>query len=59
MVEGWKGETKTAGLAVMGVAAVGAAIHGIFARANKVDEHEEKEAEKLVSSGGSDDGGAV
>jgi hypothetical protein len=37
---------------------VGAAIHGIFARANRVDEHEEKAAERLVGSG-PDDRGAV
>jgi hypothetical protein len=38
---------------------LGAAIHGIFARANKVDEHEEKAAERLVTSNRSDDKGAV
>lgn len=59
VVEGWKGVTKTAGLAVMGVAAVGAAIHGIFARANKVDEHEEQAAERLVQSGDPTDKGNV
>ena len=59
VVEGWKGVTKTAGLAVMGIAAVGAAIHGIFARANTVDEHEEKAAERLVQSGDPSDRGNV
>ena len=50
VVEGWKGVTKTAGLALMGVTALGAALHGIFARANRVDEHEEQEAARLVRS---------
>lgn len=59
VVEGWKGVTKTAGLAVMGIAAVGAALHGIFARANTVDEHEEKAAERLVQSGDPSDRGNV
>ncbi|WP_295047066.1 formate dehydrogenase subunit beta [uncultured Paracoccus sp.] len=57
VVEGWKGVTKTAGLAVMGVAAVGAAIHGIFARANTVDAHEEQEAERLVQADAPKNGG--
>ncbi|SNR58371.1 formate dehydrogenase subunit beta [Paracoccus sediminis] len=59
VVEGWKGVTKTAGLAVMGVAAVGAALHGIFSRGNRVDEQEEEAAERLVKADSRDQGGTV
>lgn len=48
IVEGWKGVTKTAGMAVMGIAAAGAALAGFFMRPNRVDEHDEVEAEELV-----------
>lgn len=50
IVEGWKGVTKTAGLAVMGLAAIGATLHGLFARANKVEPEDEIEAERLVET---------
>ena len=48
VVEGWKGPAKTAGLAAMGLAAVGAVLHGMFARPNTVSPREEVEAEHLV-----------
>ncbi|MAN55913.1 MAG: formate dehydrogenase subunit beta [Paracoccus sp. (in: a-proteobacteria)] len=47
IVEGWKGVTKTAGMAVMGVAAAGAVLMGLFSR-NKVEPEEEIAAERLV-----------
>ena len=47
IVEGWKGVTKTAGMAAMGVAAAGAVLMGLFTR-NKVDPEEEEAAERLV-----------
>ena len=56
VVEGWKGVTKTAGLAVMGVAALGAALHGVFSRGNRVDDHEEAAAERLVKADHPDSG---
>ena len=43
-----KGPAKTAGLAAMGLAAVGAVLHGMFARPNTVSPREEVEAEHLV-----------
>ncbi|MCB5364021.1 formate dehydrogenase subunit beta [Pusillimonas sp. CC-YST705] len=48
VVQGWKGEAKTIGLAAMGIAAAGAVLHGVIARANKVTEHDEVEAKRLV-----------
>ncbi|MBU2957803.1 formate dehydrogenase subunit beta [Paracoccus sp. 1_MG-2023] len=59
VVEGWKGVTKTAGLAVMGIAAAGAALHGLFARPNEVEEHDEVEADRLVDGRDPQDGGQV
>ena len=50
LVEGWKGVTKSAGLAVMGLAAVGAALHGIFSRGNRVNAEEEEAAQALVEN---------
>ncbi|MBL9059423.1 MAG: formate dehydrogenase subunit beta, partial [Mangrovicoccus sp.] len=50
VVEGWKGPAKTAGLAAMGIAAVGAVLHGMFARPNTVSPREEIEAERLVQT---------
>ncbi|MCT4333826.1 formate dehydrogenase subunit beta [Paracoccus sp. YLB-12] len=47
IVEGWKGVTKTAGMAAMGVAAAGAVLMGLFTR-NKVEPEEEEAAERLV-----------
>lgn len=47
IVEGWKGVTKTAGMAAMGVAAAGAVLMGLFTR-NKVAPEEEEAAERLV-----------
>ena len=47
-VEAWKGPAKTVGLAAAGVAIAGAALHGLFARANKVSAEEEREAQELV-----------
>ena len=48
VVRGWKGVTKTIGLAIIGAAAVGSILHGLFARANRVSAEEEREAEHLV-----------
>ena len=55
IVEGWKGVTKTAGLAVIGLAAIGATLHGLFARGNEVEEHDEQAADTLVKGRLSDD----
>ena len=59
VVEGWKGVTKTAGLAVMGIAAVGATLHGLFARANEVEPEDEVAADRLVDGREPHDGGAA
>ena len=50
VVQGWKGVTKTAGLAVIGLAAVGSILHGLFARANEVEPEDERAAEHLVDA---------
>ncbi len=50
VVEGWKGAAKTVGLAAAGMAAVGAVLHGIFARPNEVSEHDDEEAQTLVET---------
>ncbi|MFS4436641.1 formate dehydrogenase subunit beta [Paracoccaceae bacterium GXU_MW_L88] len=50
IVEGWKGVTKTAGIAAMGIAAVGAFAMGVFSRGLRVDQHDEEQAERLVES---------
>ncbi|WP_353171477.1 formate dehydrogenase subunit beta [Paracandidimonas soli] len=55
VVEGWKGGAKDVGLAVAGLAVTGAVLHGIFARANRVTEHEEQEARALVDATGRTD----
>ena len=54
VVEGWKGATKTAGLAAIGLAAAGALLHGLFARGNEASPEDEAAAERLV--GGADPG---
>lgn len=48
VVEGWKGVTKTLGLAAIGLAAVGSVLHGLLGRANTVSAEDEHEAEELV-----------
>lgn len=48
VVQTWKGATKYAGLAVMGLAAAGTILHGLFAKANRVSKHEEQEAQEAV-----------
>lgn len=50
VVEGWKGPAKTVGLAAVGLAAAGAILHGLFARANKVTVTDEAEAAHLVQA---------
>ena len=59
VVEGWKGVTKTAGLAAIGLAAVGATLHGLFARGNEVEEHDVQSADALVKGEDPDHGGHV
>ena len=49
VVQGWKGVTKTAGLAAIGLAAVGSVLHGLFARPNEVEAHDEAEAKRVVN----------
>ena len=48
VVQAWKGVTKTTGLAVMGFAVAAAAVHGLFARANRVSAEDEKNAEQFL-----------
>ncbi|MDX7951516.1 formate dehydrogenase subunit beta [Lichenihabitans sp. Uapishka_5] len=48
VVETWKGMTKYAGLAVMGLAAAGSFLHGILGRANRVTRADEENAERIV-----------
>ncbi|WP_416798140.1 formate dehydrogenase subunit beta [Ciceribacter azotifigens] len=48
IVHAWKGVTKYTGLAVMGLVAAGAILHGAFGRANRVTREDEASAEKLV-----------
>jgi formate dehydrogenase iron-sulfur subunit len=58
-VQAWKGPGKTVGLVAAGVAIAGAALHGFFARANKVSAHDEAAAQALVdgtSKGAGHDG---
>ena len=50
VVETWKGVTKYVGLAAMGAMAIGATLHGLFARANEVSAEEEEKAEELVEA---------
>ena len=48
VVQGWKGPTKTVGMAAIGLAAVGAVLHSIFTKPNLVTEHDQVEAEEMV-----------
>jgi formate dehydrogenase iron-sulfur subunit len=48
VVETWKGVTKYVGLAAMGAMAIGATLHGFFARPNEVTREDEAEAQELV-----------
>jgi formate dehydrogenase iron-sulfur subunit len=48
IVVAWKGVTKSAGLAVMGLAAAGAVLHGLFARANRVSAEDRANAQQLL-----------
>ncbi|MCW5582247.1 MAG: 4Fe-4S binding protein, partial [Luteimonas sp.] len=56
-VQAWKGPGKTVGVVAAGAAIAGAALHGLFARANRVSEEEEREAQELVDGGHDDTGG--
>ena len=48
IVEAWKGVTKYAGFAVMGLAAAFGLVHHFVAGPNKVTEHDEEEAARLT-----------
>ncbi|PZO67456.1 MAG: formate dehydrogenase subunit beta [Paracoccus denitrificans] len=48
VVRGWKGPTKTIGMAAVGVAAAGVIAHGVLGKPNTVSAHDEQEAEDLV-----------
>jgi len=48
VVETWKGATKYVGLAAMGLAAVGAMLHGVLGKPNRVTKHDDEEAETLI-----------
>ncbi|MDO5632314.1 MAG: formate dehydrogenase subunit beta [Paracoccus sp. (in: a-proteobacteria)] len=50
VVQGWKGATKTVGLAAIGLAAVGSVLHGLFARPNEVEPEDDRAAEHLVDA---------
>ena len=52
VVQGWKGVTKTVGLAAIGIAAVGSILHGLLARANRVAPEDEAAAQALVEGAG-------
>ncbi|HRO15697.1 MAG TPA: formate dehydrogenase subunit beta [Paracoccus sp. (in: a-proteobacteria)] len=47
VVQGWKGPTKTVGLAAIGLAAVGSVVMGLFSR-SEVTAQDEEQAEELV-----------
>jgi len=51
-VKTWKGSAKNVGLVAAGVAIAGAALHGLFARANKVAAEDEANAQALVDQAG-------
>ena len=44
----WKGATKQAGLVAVGLAAAAAALHGLFARADRVTAEDQEKAEGLL-----------
>jgi formate dehydrogenase iron-sulfur subunit len=48
IVLAWKGVTKTAGLAAMGLGAAVAVLHGLFARANRVTAEDEANARRAL-----------
>ena len=48
VVDLWKGLTKYAGLAAMGLAAAGAVLHGLFAKADRASDEDEQNAVRLV-----------
>ncbi len=48
VVQAWKGATKYVGLATMGFLAVGAALHGVFAKPNRVSHEDEEGAEEVL-----------
>lgn len=48
IVDFWKGSAKKVGLVAAGIATVGVALHGIFARANKVSEQDDERAQTLI-----------
>jgi formate dehydrogenase iron-sulfur subunit len=48
IVVAWKGVTKSAGLAVMGLAAAAAVFHGLFARANRVTAEDRENAKRAL-----------
>jgi formate dehydrogenase iron-sulfur subunit len=48
VVEAWKGVSKYAGMAAMGLAAAAGLLHYIFKGPNVVTEHDEEQAEKLT-----------
>ena len=50
IVQAWKGVTKYAGLAAMGLAAAGVILHGIFGKPSRVHPEDEENAEKFVES---------
>nr|WP_306915292.1 formate dehydrogenase subunit beta [Rhizobium mesoamericanum] len=50
LVRAWKGVTKYTGLAVMGLTAAGAILHGVFGQPNRVRREDEENAERLVST---------
>ena len=48
VVQVWKGVTKSTGLAVMGLAAAGAILHGLFARPNRVNAKDQEEVKRFL-----------
>jgi formate dehydrogenase iron-sulfur subunit len=54
LVELWKGTTKYAGLAVMGVVAALGVLHYVVEGPNSVSQEDEKSAERLIRRGNDD-----
>ena len=48
LVELWKGVSKYAGLAVIGLTAAAGVIHHVLQGPNRVSEHDERSADKLA-----------